>query len=62
MNIKFYRSVMNTNNEPYDSIIASYTFEDHINEQSALDRAIKEFLILVDKKHWSEVAHRYEIT
>ena len=62
MNIKFYRTVMNSNNEPYDSIIASYTFEDHINEQSALDRAIKEFLILVDKKHWSEVADRYEIT
>ena len=61
VNIKFYRTVLNSNNEPYDSILASYTFEDPITGQSALEKAIKEFTSLVNKQHWSEAADRYEI-
>lgn len=61
MKIVFYRHDRNTAGELVESILSSFTYEIGIEENDAIEHAIKSFEKEIEPKKWNQLAHGYHV-
>lgn len=59
--ITFYKNALNSNGEPYESVLGSYTFSGNLSEEEAIQSAISQFISRYKISRWQDYADRYDV-